>query len=151
MARSKRPRAPRSAPGRGKLDEVPSARVGNDDDLFRLAARMRVAEQDLHAAMDQLARAERRLSESRRDRRTTGHIGRPAWFLAAVRKEQAAGDTVEQVYRQIARSRAHTMPGLAIKLRLLADLYGQVLGEPPDESDTVAVLLHSLIEDVSEA
>ena len=48
------------------------------------------------------------------------------------------------------RLRAHTKPGLAIKLRLLAELYGEAVGGPSDDSDMVSVLLSSLIEDMSE-
>jgi hypothetical protein len=94
---------------------------------------MPVAEQALHDAMDELAQAERRLSELPRKRRPAR---RPAWFVAAVRKGQAAGDALEQVYQQIAQARAQTKAGLGIKLRLLVALYGETSDGTADEPDT---------------
>jgi hypothetical protein len=100
--------------------------------------------------MDELAMAERRLSDASKKRRTIGRSARPPWFVAAAQKELVAGQALEVVYEQITRWRAHTKPGLAIKLRLLAELYGEAAGGPPDDSDIVSRLLSSLIEDVSE-
>ncbi|WP_300782358.1 hypothetical protein [Enhydrobacter sp.] len=116
-----------------------------DARLLRLAKRMQAAENALHAAMDELAGAERRLLEgSRKGRR------RPAWYTAAVRREREAGSILEDVYASITAIRARTAGGLAIKVRLLATLFGQTPGQAPDESDMVSVLIHSLLKDVAE-
>lgn len=117
-----------------------------DAALLQLAARVQVAEQALHDAMDELAQAERRLSDSSRSPQSARQ---PAWFVAIVRKEQAAGDALEQVYQQIAQTRAQTKEGLGIKLRLLAALYGGISDETADETDMVSVLINSLIEDAT--
>lgn len=148
MARRKRPRR-LSVPGLVKFDEPSPAAWANSRDgrLLRLAARMRVAEQALHAAMDELAQAEQRLSAAAR----TGRTGKPAWFVAATRNEEVAGEVVEQFYREIAGVRAHTKAGLAIKLSLAVELYGETVDEPDDESDMVSVLLRSLMMDVGES
>lgn len=151
MARRKRPRrAPISR--LVKFEEPhPSSWAGSRDaELFQAAAKMRVAEQELNTAMDELSLAEQRLSDLPKNKRTLGRGGRPAWFVAAVEKEQAAGHALESIYQQITRLRAHTKPGLAIKLRLLAELYGEVAGDLSDDSDMVSVLLGSLLQDVSE-
>ena len=146
MAKRKRPRR-HSVPGMVKFEEPDSAAwVGNKDGpLLRLAARLSVAEQALDAAMDELERAEQRLSAARANR-----PAKPSWFVAAAQKEEAAGEAVEQLYREIGRVRAHTKAGLAIKLRLAAQLYGDMVDEAGDESDAVFVLLHSLLADVDE-
>ncbi len=151
MGRKKRPRPP-SVPGLVKFEEPHSSAWAGSRDagLFQAAAKMRVAEQELDAAMDELALAEQRLSELPKAKRTIGRVGRPAWFVTAEQKEQAAGHALEDLYQQISRLRAHTKPGLAIKLRLLAELYGEAVGGPSDDSDMVSVLLSSLLEDVSE-
>ena len=148
MARRKRPRRP-SVPGLVTFEEpTPMAWASSRDErLLRLAARMRVAEQALHAAMDELAQAEQRLPGPAR----TGPAGRPAWFAAVARKEEAAGEAVEQSYREIASIRAHTKAGLAIKLGLAMQLYGETVDESGEESDMVSVLLRSLMADVSES
>lgn len=147
MARGKRPRRP-SVPGMVVFEETdPTAWAGSRDGrLLRLAARMRVAEQALHAAMDELAQAEQRLSGAAR----AGRTGKPAWFVAVVRNEEAAGEAVEQLYREIASVRAHTKAGLAIKLSLALQLYGETEDDLGDESDAVSVLLRSLLTDVNE-
>lgn len=115
--------------------------------MFQLAARLQVAEQALHDAMDELAKAEQRLAELPEARQAAR---RPVWFTSAVQKEQAAGDALELVYEAIAQARAHTKPGLALKLKLLAELYGQSLDQADEEPDLVSVMIDSLIEDVSE-
>lgn len=147
MAKRKLPRR-LSVPGLVKFGEAdPGAWAGSKDaTLFQLAARMQVAEQALQDAMDELGQAERRLSDLVTDRPPARQ---PAWFVAIARKEQAAGDALEQVYQQIARTRAHTKEGLGIKLRLLAALYGGISDETADEADMVSLLINSLIEDAT--
>jgi hypothetical protein len=108
---------------------------------------MRLAEHALQPAMDGLAAAEQRLSEWRR---TKGRGRPPAWYGAAVRRERTAGAALEEIYKAIARARARTKSGLAIKLRVLATLYGDVLDQGPDQSDMVSVLIDSLLKDVTE-
>jgi hypothetical protein len=106
---------------------------------------MQAAEDALQGAMDELADAERRFLEAPRSGR-----GRPVWYRAAIRREREAGSDLEDVYKGIAGVRARTTPGLAIKVKLLAALYGQIPGQDPDESDMVSVLIDSLLKDVSE-
>jgi hypothetical protein len=115
-----------------------------DARLLRSAKRMQEAEHALHAAMDDLAGAERRLLEGPSKGRR-----RPAWYTAAVRREREAGSILEDVYARITAVRARTAAGLAIKVRLLATLYGQAPGQGPDESDMVSVLIDSLLKDVA--
>ncbi len=127
MARKRPRRPPISA--LVKFEEPhPSAWAGSRDaPLFQLAARMRVAEQILHAAMTELARAEQRLSEVQKEEGAKRR--RPSWYVAAEAKEEAAGDALEMIYQQIAQKSAHTKAGLAIKLQLTAMLYGENLEE----------------------
>ncbi|TAJ31624.1 MAG: hypothetical protein EPO64_02285, partial [Nitrospirae bacterium] len=82
----------------------PSAWAGSRDaPLFQLAARMRVAEQTLHAAMTELAQAEQRLSEAQKEE-GANRRRRPSWYAAAEAKEEAAGDVLEMIYQQIAQT-----------------------------------------------
>jgi hypothetical protein len=141
MARKERTRG---TPLRERAGFQAADRQG-DARLLRLAKRMQEAEHALHAAMDELAVAERRLLEGPEKGRR-----RPAWYTAAVRREREAGSILEDVYARITAGRARTTVGLAIKVRLLATLYGQVPGQAPDESDMVAVLIDSLLMDVSD-
>ena len=128
-------------PARFKADAQTDAR------LLRLAKRMRSAEHALQAAMEELAGSERRLSE----RSTAKGSNRPpAWYATAVRRERAEAAALEEIYKAIARARARTRSGLAIKVRLLATLYGEVLDQGPDPSDMVSVMIHSLLTDVRE-
>jgi hypothetical protein len=116
----------------------------SDIRLLRLAERMRLAEHALQAAMDEVAGAERRLSEMR------GKAGsrQPTWYRAAAQRERIAGVAVEDIYKAIARARARTWSGLAIKVTVLATLYGEALDRHPDQSDMVSVMIHSLFKDV---
>jgi predicted ArsR family transcriptional regulator len=123
-----------------------SADSQSDVRLFRLAERMRLADHALQAAMDELAAAEQRLSKWRR---TKGSGRPPAWYGAAVRRERTVGAALEEIYKAIARARARTRSGLAIKVRVLATLYGEVLDQGPDQSDMVSVMIHSLLADCS--
>jgi hypothetical protein len=116
-----------------------------DAKLLRLASTMKMVERELHAAMDRLESAEKRLSQLPGTKRARGR--RPAWYLAAVQKERITGKNLERTYHQIARVRAKTKVGLAIKVRLLADLYGELVGSP---DDMMSVLLKSLLEDLTE-
>jgi hypothetical protein len=125
-----------------------STRAGNNDAaLFHLAARMRVAEQTLNAAMTALATAEQRLLEGRTEERS-GRRKRLSCHIAAEAKEEAAGNALEVIYQQIAETPAHTKAGLAIKLQLTAMLYGENL-EDHGNADMVSQLLQSLIADTS--
>ena len=119
----------------------------SDARLLLLAERMRSGERALQAAMDELAVAEQRLSEWRK---TKGSGRPPPWYGAAVRRELTVGAALEEIYKAIARSRARTRSGLAIKLRVLAMLYGEVLDQGPNQSDMVSVMIHSLLSDVRE-
>src|SRR5689334_14522407 len=115
----------------------PSARADNRDaTLFNLVARMRVAEQTLHAAMTALAEAEQRLSEARPEE-SSSRRRRPSWYVAAEAKEEAAGNALELIYQQIAQTPARTKAGLAIKLQLTAMLYGENLDEDQGGIDMV--------------
>ncbi|MDP2368145.1 hypothetical protein [Rhodoferax sp.] len=109
-----------------------------------------MAEQALHAAMAELARAEQRLSEAQKEE-GANRRRRPSWYVAAKAKEEAAGDALELIHQQIAQTPAHTKAGLAIKLQLTAMLYGENLEEGQDGADMVSVLLRSLIGDVAES
>lgn len=71
----------------------------------------------------------------------------PAWYGAAEAKKKQAGDALETLYRQIAETPAHTKVGLALKLQLVAMLYGENLDEGRDDTDIVSILLRSLITD----
>lgn len=150
MAR-KRPRRPPIS-GLVKFEEPhPSAWAGSRDaPLFQLAARMRVAEQVLHAAMTKLALAEQRLSNVQKEEGSSRRR-RPSWYVAAEAKDETAGNSLELIYQQIAQTPAHTKAGLAIKLQLTAMLYGENLEESQDGADMVSVLLRSLIGDVVES
>jgi hypothetical protein len=119
----------------------------SDTRLRRLSERTRSAERALQIAMDELAAAEQRLSGWRRSK---GSGRPPAWYVAAVRRERTAGAALEEIYKAIARARARTRSGLAIKVRVLATLYGEVLDQGPDRSDMLSVMIHSLLTDVSE-
>ena len=149
MARRKRPKRS-SVSGLVKFEEPhPSDWVGSGDAaLFQLAARMRVAEQSLHAAMTELAQAEQRLSEVQTEE-GSNRRRRPSWYVAAEAEEEAAGDALELIYQQIAQTPAQTKAGLAIKLQLVAVLYGETLSEAVDDTDMVSELLRSLIADTS--
>jgi hypothetical protein len=126
----------------------PSARADNKDAaLFHVAARLRVAEQALNAAMTELAQAELRLADVQAEA-GPGRRRRPPWYIAAEAKEEAAGDALELIYQQIALTPAHTKAGLAIKLQLTAMLYGENLGDHGN-ADMVSQLLQSLIADTS--
>jgi hypothetical protein len=141
MARRKRREGgPVHEPARFKPADSP-----NDARLLRLAERMRLGERALQAAMDELAAAEERLSEWRRRK---GRDRPPTRYGAAVRRERTAGAALEEVYKAIARARARTRSGLAIKVTVLATLYGEVLDRRPDQSDMVSVMIHSLFKDV---
>lgn len=142
--------ARRKRVGRGSvpmLARFKPADSPSDARLLRLAEKMRAGERALQAAMDELAAAERRLSESRRPK---GSGRPPAWYGAAVRRERTAGAALEEIYKALARSRTRTRSGLAIKLRVLAMLYGEVLDQGPNQSDMVSVMIHSLLSDVRE-
>jgi hypothetical protein len=132
--------------GSGPVPRFKLADRQSDARLLRLAERMQSAEPALQAAMEELAGAERRLSE--RPRKRGGR--RPVWYDAAVRRERIAGVAVEEIYKAIARARAHTRSGLALKVRVLAMLYGEVPGQGPDQSDLMSVMIHSLLKDVRE-
>jgi hypothetical protein len=54
------------------------------------------------------------------------------------------------IHKAIARVRARTRSGLAVKVTVLATLYCENLEQGPDQSDLVSVMIHSLLEDVSE-
>jgi hypothetical protein len=96
-----------------------------DSSLFQLAARLRSPSKNLHAAMTELAQAEQRLSEVQTE--GSQRWRRPSWYVAAEAKEEAAGNAIELIYQQIAQTPAHTKAGLAIKLQLVAELYGETL------------------------
>lgn len=140
--------ARRKRTGGGPVPELAGFKPADsqtDARLLWLAERMRSGERALQAAMDELAAAEQRLSQWRRTKRT----GRPpAWYGAAVRRERTAGAALEGTYKAIARARARTSSGLAIKVTVLATLYGEVLDRRPDQSDMVSVMIHSLFKDV---
>jgi hypothetical protein len=68
--------------------------------------------------------------------------------VSAEAKEKEAGAALEAIYRQIAEAPAHTKAGLAIKLQLVAMLYGENLEEGGGDTDVVSLLLRSLIADV---
>lgn len=141
MARGKRTE-------RGPIPEPASYKRADrqsDVRLLRLAERMRSGERALQAAMDELAAAEQRLSKWRR---TKGRGRPPAWYGTAVRRERTAGAALEEIYKAIARARARTNSGLAIKVTVLAALYGEVLDRRPDQSDMMSVMIHSLFKDV---
>jgi hypothetical protein len=129
---------------------APSGRTSRDAALFELAARLLGADQAHAAAMTKLARAEQRFAAmaapKKRGRR------RPAWLAAAQERETATGDALEVIYYQIAQTPARTKAGLAIKLRLVALLYGETVDEPCQEGDPdlVARLLRSLMSDVAD-
>ncbi len=146
----KKLRSRHSVPGLVTFEEPhPSAWGGSKDAaLFQLATRMRVAEQTLHATMNDLAQAEQRLSETQAGE---GSIRRrrPSWYVAAEAREEAAGDALELLYQQIAQTPAHTKAGLAIKLQLVAVLYGETVGDVVADTDLVALMLQSLIADVA--
>lgn len=131
-----------------RFEEPAPADWGSSPDgpLFQLAARLRLAEQALDTAMSELAGAEQRLS---RTEKGSSRRKPPSWFGAAEAKEQAAGDALELIYQQIARTPAHTKAGLAIKLQLTATLYGENLDEDKGGIDMVSQLLQSLIADTS--
>lgn len=149
MARRKR-RKRSSVPGLVTFEEPQTSDWAGSKDtaLFQLAARMRVAEQTLYVAMTELAQAEQRLSEVQQEERP-GRLRRPAWYVAAEAKEEAASDALELIYQQIAQTPAQTKAGLAIKLQLVAELYGETLSNADDDTDMVSLLLRSLLADTA--
>src|SRR5690348_15556611 len=108
MVRKTRPRA-RSVSGLVRFEEPAPADWGSSPDgpLFQLAARLRLAEKALDAAMSELAEAEQRLSEAQTEKGSSRRR-RPSWFVAAEAKEEAAGDALELIYQQIAQTPART-------------------------------------------
>jgi hypothetical protein len=104
----------------------------------------------LRAAMTELARAERKLAKLDG---MSAKYDLPPWFVAREEAEAAAGALVESLYEQIAETRAHSKAGLAIKLRLVATLYGDDPTTAQDDYDVDAAsrLLRSIILDVSTA
>lgn len=121
--------------------------ISGDAELFHLAARLRVAEQTHDEAMAELAQAEQRFSQLSRAK-DSPRI--PTWFVAAERREAAAGNALEIIYRQIAQAPAETKIGVSIKLRIVMLLYGESIDETESNNDVVLVLLHSLLTDCSE-
>jgi hypothetical protein len=109
---------------------------------------MRVAEQSLHAAMTELAQAEQRMSEVQTEE-GSNRRRRPSWYVAAEAEEEAAGNALELLYQQIAQTLAQTKAGLAIKLQLVAVLYGETVGDAVDDTDLVALMLQSLLADTT--
>jgi hypothetical protein len=136
----------RRAPGPGQVN-FNAADGQSDSRLLELAERMWSAERAHQAAMDELAAAERRLLEKPR---SEGGGRRPVWYGEAVRREQRAGTALDDIYKTIARVPAHTKSGLAIKVTVLATLYGEDVEEGPDQSDLVSVMIDSLLKDVTE-
>jgi hypothetical protein len=122
------------------------AHAVEDAELFDLAEELSGADHVLQAAATKLARAERKLE---RTTLVSGH-DLPTWFLADEEDEAAARAVIDSLYEQIADTRAHTKAGLAIKLRLLAALYGDDPTAARDdcEVDVGSRLLRSMIEDV---
>lgn len=110
---------------------------------------LRAAGEDLKLAMAELGKAERRYFALPRSKRRSP----PDWYQSAQRAETLAGDVVEEVSHRIARTRARGREGLAIKVRLLAEAYGQVLEtgalEEFGSDDLAACLIRSLITDLS--
>lgn len=100
--------------------------------------------------MTELARAEQRFAATaapkKRGRR------RPTWLTAAQDRETATGNALEIIHGQVAQTPARTNAGLAMKLRLVALLYGETVDEPCEEGapDLVARLLRSLRRDVAD-
>ncbi len=111
-----------------------------------MADRSGVADRRLEADLGERANEEKRLSQS--PRKKGGR--RPGWYDAAVRWERKAGAALEDIYKAMARVRARTRPDLAIKVTVLATLYGEVWEQGPDQSDMVSVMIHSLLTDVSD-
>lgn len=128
----------------------PIGRTSRDAALFELAARLRGADQTHAEAMTELARAEQRSAEIAEPKKRCRR--RPAWLAAAQIRETATGDTLEVIYGQVAQTPARTKAGLAIKLRLVALLYGENVDEHCEEGDPdlIARLLRSLLIDVAE-
>lgn len=151
MVRRRVPRR-KAVPGPVRIEGPGSsnARTSRDAALFALAARLRVADQAHAEAMTELARAEQRFAAMAEPRKHGRR--RPAWLAAAQDRETATGDALEFIYGQMARTPARTKAGLAIKLRLVALLYGENVDEPCQEGDPdlVARLLRSLMIDIAE-
>jgi hypothetical protein len=80
---------------------------------------------------------------------TANRPRRPSWYVAAEAKEEAAGDALELIYPQIAQTPAQTKAGLAVKLQLVAGLYGETLSEGVHDTDMVSQLLRSLLADTA--
>jgi hypothetical protein len=115
----------------------------------RLVRDLRAAKVRLEFAMAELGKAERRYFALPRSKRRPP----PDWYQSAQHAETLAGDGVEEVSHRIARTRARGREGLAIKVQLLAEAYGQMPEnsdlEVPDPDDLVACLIRSLITDLS--
>jgi hypothetical protein len=127
-------------------DEPLSSEVsaGPDSALLELARRMRLAEQALHEAMDDLVDAEQRHAATRAKplRR------QPDWLIAAQRRESAAIDSLEAIFQAIVRAPAHTKAGLGIKVQVIANLYGQSADDAQNENDIILSLLTSILADL---
>jgi hypothetical protein len=129
--------------------------VVTDSAIFDLSASLVAAERRLATAMARLARAERRLAAVRNDCCVDAAVilGRdtPDWYRMAEADHEVAGGAVEAIYRRMATTPTRTREGLAIKLRVLATLYGEDLAGPVDgdEADAFAHMLRSIIADVA--
>ena len=149
MVRRKMPRRPsgskvvRFDPSQQSTDAtIPDAA------LFQLVREMRRAEQTFLEALDSLAEAEQRFAAlPEHERRLHPN---PPWLVAAQQREGAAGEGLEAIYRRIADTPTTSKVGLALKLQIVLLLYGEDVDDVTNSDDMVLILLHSLLNDLSE-
>lgn len=124
------------------------ARATVDISLFELVDELSAARYELEAASARLSQAERRLA-----RQPTAEAKEPLppWYEAAALAENAAYTLIKRVCGQIADMPARTKAGLAVKLRLLADMFADDEGAASkitDRADIGARLMKSIMFDV---
>lgn len=140
---------PRSPRGLVDFEEAQTSQdlAGPDSALVELARKMRLAEQALHDAMDDLAQTEHRFAELRR----SGHQprGQPDWLVAAQDRERQTGAALEDLFQRIAMTPAQTNVGLRLKVQLVVTLYGESHDDQENDADLLLRLLESLLGDLS--
>lgn len=120
-----------------------------DAEWIALAEQLRLAELQLHRALDHFAVAERRFFGLPRRQRKRAI---PDWYTAAQEAEASTVDALDAIYVQIAETCVTAKAGLTLKLRLLATAHGLRSGLEGDNetaTDLSARLICSLQRDVA--
>jgi uncharacterized membrane protein len=119
-----------------------------DTSLFELADELSAAWHELNAASARLSQAERRLA---RQSAVDAKEPLPVWFEAAEAAESAASALIGRLCIQIANTPARTKAGVAIKLRLLGDVFRDddgAAGQTQSRNGLGERLMRSIMMDV---